>query len=202
MIIYGYRDVVAGFLPLHNVECDKCTENVTLEVAYFSRHFHLFWIPVLPYKRTYSAICPACGNSIDIKTASPVIKEKFEREKAIHGLRPPIWQFAGGVIIAGLICFGIYQSEQDSNKMHEYFLAPAAGDVYHIKLDNGNYSTFRILEVLTDSVDIETNKYEVNQSSGTDDINLNENYVDQYRVDKRYFKEIDSLDQIVNIKRR
>ena len=60
MIIYGYRrrNKVLGQVPY---VCPQCKRNGYHAVVRTSRHFTLFWIPLIPMGSTTTARCNLCG---------------------------------------------------------------------------------------------------------------------------------------------
>lgn len=76
MIIYGYRsrNKVMGQVPY---VCPQCKRNGYHTVVRTSRHFTLFWIPLIPVGSTTTARCNLCGfqEKVDNKQADALLAQ-------------------------------------------------------------------------------------------------------------------------------
>lgn len=67
--------------------CGYCNDTTIWQLCLIRTWITIFFIPVIPYKRTYSIMCPRCNSYIEID------KEKFYELKAaieIQRNRPPV----------------------------------------------------------------------------------------------------------------
>ena len=83
--------------------------------------------------------------------------------------------FSGFGVVALLVALAMFISGQTKDNEQAYLKDPKAGDVYSFKVDK-EYSTMRVDKVTKDSVYITYNDYIVDQSSGTDKIDIDKNY--------------------------
>lgn len=88
----------------------------------------------------------------------------------------PIWQFSGLLVLALLIGFAIYSGGKDKENTQLYLSAPAVGDIYEYKADNGSYSTMKLEKVTSDSLYLSLNDYEISKKSRLYKIDKDENY--------------------------
>jgi hypothetical protein len=61
LIIFGMRNRVHQHGPCVAASCPRCHNEVVLIYAVVTRFFTLFFIPVIPIKRTRMLICPICS---------------------------------------------------------------------------------------------------------------------------------------------
>jgi len=129
----------------------------------------------------------------------PIKREYINLKNDTKG---PIWQFAGLGIIAALISWGIYTNIEDKKKESVYLQLPQMGDVYKYKVENGNYSTFKIVDVSQDSIFISPNEYEINKIGQVYTIDKPENYSEiVYGLSKTKVKEMYDSGEIYDIDR-
>jgi zinc-ribbon family len=61
LIIFGMRNRVHQHGPCVAASCPRCHNEVVLIYAVITRWFTLFFIPVIPIKRTRTLVCPVCS---------------------------------------------------------------------------------------------------------------------------------------------
>ncbi len=78
MIVWGYR---TRNKPLGQVQytCRKCGRDAYHGILRSTRHFTLFWIPIVPIKNTTTSRCQVCG-----------YQEKLEKEQVEALLAQPV----------------------------------------------------------------------------------------------------------------
>ncbi|GGG46045.1 hypothetical protein GCM10011414_14560 [Croceivirga lutea] len=176
MIIYGTRSTHLDSKPLPTAVCPHCTTKGQLTASVFSRHVHVFWIPLFPAGRTGVFECQHCHKGFKKKELGEDGKREY---KNFNGnVRTPIWKYSGLAIIALLIAFGIYSSSQNNAKVAEMVTKPAMYDIYTFKTATNYYSTFKVANVFKDSMYVNYNDYEVERQSGIYKIDKKENYSD------------------------
>ena len=70
LIIFGMRNRVHQHGPCVAASCPRCHNEVVLIYAVVTRWFTLFFIPVIPIKRTRMLICPICSWRREVPKAS------------------------------------------------------------------------------------------------------------------------------------
>ena len=177
MIVYGWRgsNLKNGQIP--NVKCPKCDETCSMNYASFGKYTHIYFIPLFPYQKKNFVECEFCKCTFDKKSFTTEMVTKLDREYEKNGKpRLPIWMFSGSIIIALLIGYFYTDGKRIDKEEDKFIKEPKIGDVYHIKLDNGHFSTFRIDKVNRDNVDITLNDYETNLMSDVSEIDISKNY--------------------------
>jgi len=177
MIIYGTKPVHLKSAQPASAVCPSCGQTGTTLLSAYSKHAHIFWIPLFPIGRLGVSQCQHCKAALDDSQMPTEIKREYNNLKA--ETRVPIWQFAGLGVIAVLVAFGVYANGENAKKQLEYLAAPAVGDVYEYKTDNGRYSSMKVVSVTADSVLLSANDYETDKMSGVAKIDIPENYPDE-----------------------
>ncbi|WNJ19705.1 hypothetical protein [Pontibacter sp. G13] len=176
MVIYGQRAAHIGTAPSQNGVCPNCESEGTIAYSYFSRHAHVFWIPLFPFGKTGAAVCTNCQHTMEPKQMPKLMKAEFKELKA--DFKTPIWQFSGLAIIAGLFGWGYFSAQQTKANTQEYVAAPQMNDVYTIQSDDEEYTTIKVAGVDEDSVYIYINTMAVDKKSGIYKIDKEEYYLD------------------------
>lgn len=104
-------------------KCPSCGL-ATLVIVGFQRVFDLFWIPVIPLKKSTCVRCQSCKNEY--------IHELSADEIAIQnsGFKTPWWSFSGLIIIIVLLIFGSIASESKQNEHDEFKENPILGTYF------------------------------------------------------------------------
>ncbi|WP_089262316.1 hypothetical protein [Maribacter sedimenticola] len=101
--------------------------------------------------------------------------------KNIKGnVKGPTWQFSGLLLLICLIGLIIYTTGRDKLNTKLYLSEPEIGDIYKYRVDNGNYSTMKLVSITQDSLFLSLNDYEISKRSRIYKIDKPENYPDTY----------------------
>jgi zinc-ribbon family len=164
MIISGNRATKTGHQSLFGTKCNSCGTKDSLEMYTFSRYFHIFWIPVFPYKKEAITQCNHCKQILNKKEFSSDLLSQYEEMKA--NIKKPYWQYIGAVLFAVLIISVIASIREDNKKDIAFLNAPEKGDIYQIRTTDGQYTLYKVSEVKTDSVYVLFNEFQTNKQSG------------------------------------
>jgi len=156
MIIYGTRDVTLQSTSFEDHFCTNCGQKGTICCTVFSRHAHIFWIPLFPYSKRLVIWCNNCKKEFHINELSPQLRSEiveFHRK-----CRAPLWQWVGLALIAASVLIGITNGITENKNTKKYFDSPEINDVYCVKYDDG-YSLMFIDEIRDDSIFFIHNEY-------------------------------------------
>lgn len=200
MIIYGWRASHVKSEISDTITCANCKGEKSTVFSVFSRYFHIFWIPLIPYGRKGASKCQSCGAELTSGEMSDDYKRAYRELR--QQTRIPIWQFAGLIIIMLLVAYFAYTNNQQEQSNAKFLSKPLSGDVYYYKSESGNYTSFILQEISEDSVTILHNNYESSKKSKVDDIDIEKNYTDAYyRFSKEQLKQMYEAEEIVKILR-
>jgi hypothetical protein len=77
MIIWGWGKVTKKFMGgVFQRTCNYCNQTTVWQLCIKRTWFTLFFIPIIPYAKSYQAACPSCGSYVELT------KEQFEKAKA------------------------------------------------------------------------------------------------------------------------
>jgi C4-type Zn-finger protein len=176
MIIYGSRTYQLKSIQLTNEHCPHCGTQGSVAMFTMARYAHIFWIPFFPLGRVSVTQCQHCKQTLEENQMPAQIKAYHHRN--LSETRLPLWQFSGLALIFMAIVFGAFANKADAEERSAFLQDPKVGDVYELKTGEGNYTTFRLMDITTDSVIVNYNSYEVNKVTGLPQIDKEENYVD------------------------
>jgi hypothetical protein len=171
MIIYGNKATKTGHQSLFGAKCSNCNTRDSLEMYTFSRYFHLFWIPVFPYRKEALTQCNHCKQVLNKKEFSADLLGQYEEMKM--NIKTPYWQFIGAGLLAALIISISFSIKEDNKRDAAYLTAPKVGDVYEIKIAYKSYTLYKVSEVTADSVYVLFNKFESNKRTGLNQAKMN-----------------------------
>lgn len=101
LVIYGSRSKMIGAAEAFLYKCPYCEETNTTTVAFFSRYYHFFFIPVFPFAKEAYASCCNCGAGRgDNKFGPELIKQAKEMEGKF---RPPFYLYTLVILLSLLI---------------------------------------------------------------------------------------------------
>ena len=201
MIIYGVRSPEILSEQSTTAECPNCNTKGSTKFIVFSRHAHVFWIPIFPAGKFGGSHCMHCDHFLEDKEMPTEIKREFDLIK--QTTRIPIWQFAGLILIVCAILANLINTELDKNRAEKYLTAPLAGDIYEYTLDDDSYSTFKVMEVKDDSVLVCPNEYVVYRKSDIEELFQSDYYSDtlMYILSISQLQEMFSGNEIFGVKR-
>lgn len=176
MIIYGWRSSSLKTEVPPSFTCPQCGEQGSTHIEVYSSYFHIFWIPVFPYSKKIGSQCASCNYAIDKSNAPEQLDQLFKQMKA--QVRLPVWQFAGLILVALAILYGVFSSYQNEQELQSYLANPQVGDRYVVDADLGYYSTLIVANLSEDSIYFKVNEYMTSELTGIDEIDVSENYSD------------------------
>ncbi|WP_424002081.1 hypothetical protein [Maribacter sp. IgM3_T14_3] len=174
MIFFGTGSAKLNSVITRNITCQHCNNQDTVYINIYRKHAHVFWIPMFPLGKSGSSYCTHCKETLSPKQMPEALKMQYKNIKS--DAKGPIWQFSGLLVLALLIGFAIYSGGKDKENTQLYLSAPAVGDIYEYKADNGSYSTMRLMKVTSDSLYLSLNDYEISKKSRLYKIDKDENY--------------------------
>ena len=76
MIIWGWGKVTRKFIGgVFQRTCSYCNQTSVWRLCITRTWFTLFFIPIIPYRKTYQIACPSCGSYIQLT------QDQFEKMK-------------------------------------------------------------------------------------------------------------------------
>jgi zinc-ribbon family len=171
MIVYGHKATKTGHQSLFGTKCSNCATRDSLEMYTFSRYFHIFWIPVFPYRKEAVTQCNHCKQVLHKKEFSADLLGQYDEMKT--NIKTPYWQFIGAGLLAVLIISITFSIKKDNKRDTAYLTAPKVGDIYEIKMAYKSYTLYKVSEVNADSVYVLFNKFESNKRTGLNETKMN-----------------------------
>jgi hypothetical protein len=203
MIFYGTKASNLKNGQIINVDCPSCETNATFKYSVFGKYAHIYWIPIFPISKITVAECNSCKKTYEFKELSESIKTKFQREKEKSPVKFPIWMFSGLFVIATLVGFGVYKSNETDKNEAIFIKNPKVGDIYSIKISDAHFTSARVDKIVKDSVYLTDNDYETDQITGIDDIDVSKNYTTVKEVlSKKEIQEAFKKERIFAINRK
>jgi hypothetical protein len=200
MIIYGKRASHLKSVQLSHDACPHCGTQGSVTLSSFAQYAHIFWIPLFSLGRTGVSQCQHCKQVLELNQMPATIRGRYE--DLTKETKIPVWQFSGLAIIVVLVVFGYQSSAADAKKEEEYFKSPAKGDLYEIKTDEGNYTSFKVEAVSDDSLWVRWNNYEVTKVTGLHKLDKEENYDSMaYSIARTELASLKQSSKIYNIRR-
>lgn len=201
MIIFGTKTVQLATSRTENSTCPFCESKGTLTYVISRDHAHVYWIPFFPVGKKGYAECQHCRYVIDANDMPEHMRREYKDVK--NSAKGPLWQFTGLGLIALLFFIIAFNNNQKKHRTAEFISAPLKGDVYKCRLDEGGYSTLKVLRVSNDSVFVSPNIYETNRLSGLDQIDKAENYSSmRFGLSSSELQKMLSDREIIEVRRR
>ena len=162
MIIFGtrtkYLPVKSGMLQTN---CDHCGTAQSLDAVKRINYFHIFWIPIFPYRSQLITECGHCKKVNYQREIPPQVLTDIRNSGAVP--KTPLGYFTGLILVGLFIGLIMVIGISSSIKTNEYLENPKVGDVYEIRhRESGNsiYTLYRIAQVTADSITFDVNDYE------------------------------------------
>lgn len=131
MIVFGTRGKVIRGPRRHGPACANCgqVEHATAGVL---RYFHVFWIPIFPTGKVPVLECLHCKKALTGKEIPEPARRQVADAVFTRGRVLPM--FTGLAVLVALVAFAGITGAERSRQEAVYLAAPAAGDVYVVKL--------------------------------------------------------------------
>ena len=173
MIFYGTNSFHIRTDKIKSV-CTNCNSENTTSVNIFSQYFHVFWIPVFPFRKYSVTNCTHCQLSSDKSQYSNEIKDKINIIKKTA--RTPLKTFAGLLIVGLLIAATTVGAVLDNNNTQDYGQNPKPQDRYFFESNDGYYSCMKLVSQTNDSLFFNLNKQYVEKQQHLHKIDKPANY--------------------------
>lgn len=170
MIIYGINGTHLLTTALPHEPCPACNVPGHLAVSVFSRYFHIYAIPLLPYSKPVAIQCQRCQQVWD--DAVPAALQTPIRELK-RDARAPWWHWVGLVLVGLGIAWGVTTSTRNAQQDDTYLKSPQAGDIYTVRDDENatDYSLLKVVSAKGNTVEVVANEYSINNSEPLQELN-------------------------------
>ena len=108
MIIYGSKLAHLKSEQSRNTTCESCDSKGTVVFSVFSKHVHVFWIPLFPVGKKVFSECLHCKKVLKTKEMPNDFKQEYKIIKSDS--KVPVWQFSGLILIVLIILWGVFDS--------------------------------------------------------------------------------------------
>jgi hypothetical protein len=202
MFFFGTKKKVVKSGQISNVVCLNCKENVSMWYTVQSSYFHLYWIPMFPFKKRTHVECLDCEVLVESKSFSEPIKNILQRENELKAANNPIWMFSGLIVLCVLIPLSFYQSSIADDTKLSYLNNPKVGDVYYLSLPT-KYTTMKIKAVDKENIHFIINDTSVHKITKVFFINDNKYYTNQLKTYSKFeLMQLLTNDSIYSINRK
>jgi zinc-ribbon family len=137
-LIYGRRTARIKSYTDNQQSCKSC-KSFDLDVKVYRDFYHLFFIPFFPAgDKTVKIYCKSCGEPL----RSDSIQKQYQ-----DSTKTPFYLYAGVILIAGLILLLVNANLATQKEKKRYVDDPMVGDVYRIRKDENNSTSYYFLRV-------------------------------------------------------
>ena len=139
-IIYGRRTARIKKYTDNQQACQSCGL-FDLNVRVYRDYYHLFFIPIFPVGfKTVKMRCNSCGEPLRLEAI----------QKHYEGItKTPFYLFTLPILFAGLFMTGIFANIITQKEKAKFVDNPKVGDVYRIKKDENNSTTYYFLRIVS-----------------------------------------------------
>ncbi len=198
MIVYGFagKEIARGKIK---AACTNCQEPNSTNMFIVQRYAHAYWIPFFPAGKKAVSECINCNQVLEKKQFSERYKSEYEDLRSTTKI--PIWMFTGLGIFAVIIVAAFITSMQNDAENAELVLSPQKGDIYEIKLSDGEYTLYKVDKIEGSAVYVFENEYAVDKAGGVRDLLLKPFYKESAPIMKTDLKAMLEKGEIMDIKR-
>ncbi len=199
MIFFGKKakTIATEFVPA--ISCAKCGNSNTTYVSVVGRYFHVYWIPFFPTGKLVLGVCENCKHTTEEKDMPSQMKGQAVDLK--NRTKQPFWFFSGlGLVVVIVTAVSIIGSKDDDADRKSIEM-PTAGDKYHIKTEDLDYTIMKVSKVVGDTVFVIPNIYSTNKISGLYKIDKEKNYNEEFEtgIHKDRIKEMYAEKTIIEV---
>ena len=137
-VIYGRRSIRIKKYTDNRHYCKSCN-SFDLNVKVYKEYFHIFFIPFFPIgDQKVKIYCNNCGEPFRVDE----IQKHYESIT-----RTPIYLYSGLILITGLILLLVNANIRTQKEKAKFVDNPMVGDVYQIRKDDKNATSYYFLRV-------------------------------------------------------
>lgn len=137
-VIYGRRKARVKKYTDNRNYCKSCN-SFDLNVKVYKEYFHIFFIPFFPLgDKTVKIVCNNCGEPY----RSDSVQKEYEKST-----KTPIYLYAGLILIAILVALLVNANIKTQKEKAKFVENPKVGDVYLIRKDEKNSTSYYFLRV-------------------------------------------------------
>jgi len=175
MIIFGLRSGNAKQKENNLSDCAHCGTSQSVQLHFYVRYFHIFWVPLIPLYKIGVSQCNHCKQVLDKAQMPPHLLASYapERKKA----KTPLKYYSWLIIVALFVVFAVFAVFTESKDTKAWLQQPQAGDVYEMKED-GEYTLYRVKGIKGDTIFLNPHEYTADKMSALR--KLKNNYPDAY----------------------
>ncbi|MFD0993039.1 hypothetical protein [Tenacibaculum geojense] len=200
MIFYGTKGTHLHSEKVSGIKCAHCDQQTSHNISIFGKYFYLYWIPVFPINKKGFSECNHCKATFEKKEMSEQLK--MAHDNVHRNTKTPITHWIGSFIIAGLIAFIFYVSNQHQKDVVTYINQPMINDIIEYKSSGNGYSTLKITAVTNDSVYVVANSMEISRKSKIYKIDKASNYnAEKFSLSLSEYKEAFETDRFLDVNR-
>jgi hypothetical protein len=167
MVIAGTRSILLKSEVIFD-PCPNCHKTNCVKMSVYQLYGALFFIIFFPSNKIGISNCTNCGHELKLYQMPPSYQLHYQNLKA--NTKTPIWTFSGIlVILLVIVAFFVIVHQQDV-ETKKYILSPRKNDIYQVQVKNNWYSLYKVKTVVGDTVFFISNKYQVDQISGLDEL--------------------------------
>ena len=137
-VIYGRRTARIKKYTDNQQSCKSC-KSFDLDIKVYRDYYHLFFIPFFPVgDKTVKIRCNNCSEPIRIDS----IQKHYE-----DATKTPFYLYAGVILISALILVVVNANLYTQKEKAKFVGNPKVGDVYRIRKDENNSTSYYFLRV-------------------------------------------------------
>jgi len=137
-VIYGRRTIRIKKYTDNRNYCKSCN-SFGLNVRVYKEYFHLFFIPFFPTSdKTVKIYCNNCREPYRVDSV------QMEYEKST---KTPAYLYSGLILIGSLILLLVNANIRTQKEKAKFIENPKVGDVYRIRKDENNSTSYYFLRV-------------------------------------------------------
>lgn len=148
MFVYGDHTTHIGTEPLPYEKCPACGNEDSMTIAILSTYYHLFWVPLFPFRKYGAAHCTNCDTAIGKSNMSESLARSYETAR--YKIKFPWWNFLGPILIVFFFILSASYKEVRTQIDYKYLNNPKKGDVYIIS--NLGFSLSKVISIQEDNV--------------------------------------------------
>jgi hypothetical protein len=198
MIIYGRKGKILAKEAVTD-KCPNCQTQNSIDMYIVQDYAHVFWIPLIPIGKTGVSQCGQCKGVLKLREMPLYLMKTYETVKA--KTKTPIWMFLGLAMIAVFIIVNVIDSRKKDQNNSTFITAPKAGDIFEVKTKDNQYTLFKTVWVVGDSVYVNVSKYTSDQSTGLATMKNKEYSESVYALSKKELKEMFDKGNILGVDR-
>lgn len=158
---YGWNNFKLRTKRPLDMSCYNCNKVGQTNITKYVKFAHFMYVPLFPYQIINEFECVHCRS---VLTYGEMDKDLRQSHQQYISATPPVWSFAGLLIILGLVIYSLIPNFADKDNLVSKITTPEVDRIFDYKINEGEFSTFKVCSFDNEFIYVVYNQFQTESS--------------------------------------